>query len=358
MPDITDYPSYKVTSLPPVSALLFNSLSIRSFPDALRIGDASCSAKLLDFCPEFSPLCTVDLLVGGHRCTAEASDTFFLLFHSAFADMRRDDTVGPDERSFPDEIRSALLQALFAPLLESVSKAINAPVKVKGVIFTPQGGKPAEAAAALGFRLSFVPMPRAPSEGNAPEASDSVFWRIAFADGDDAAAVAALFRALPPRKNGILSGLAADIPIDIFFEAGHVSLPADTIKGIEPGDVLIPDEWTLPDKILVRILHTPSSCLTAECSRSGSTATISTPFTDERFMEPTETNDIELQLGFELERRQISFAELSALEPGYVFTLNCDEQSPVTIRVNGKALAKGRLVDLNGTLGVQVLQTM
>ena len=358
MPDSHSYPSYKATPLSPVAALLYNSLSIRSIPGSMRLGDAACSVSLLPSCPLFSPRCSAELMAGGHRCTAEASDTFFLIFHNAFAELRRDDAAVPDERAFPEEVRSAILQALFAPLLGSLSKALSAPIEITSARFTPQGGTPIAAAAALCFSLSFENSLPVPAEGSGLKDSDPVFLRIAFANGDDAAAAAGLFHALPPRRNGFLTAAAAGIPIDISFEAGHVSLPADAVKSLGSGDVLIPDEWTLPGRLTARILQGPSSHLAAECSHEGPSATLSTPFTDDTYMESTETNDIELRLGFELERRQITFAELSALEPGYVFALNCDEQSPVTIRVNGKALATGRLVDLNGTLGVQVLQTL
>ena len=75
-------------------------------------------------------------------------------------------------------------------------------------------------------------------------------------------------------------------------------------------------------------------------------------------MDSTEQNDIDIRLSFELDRRLITVGELASLEPGYVFTMDGSGQSPVTIRANGKAIARGRLVDLSGTLGVQLTETL
>ena len=75
-------------------------------------------------------------------------------------------------------------------------------------------------------------------------------------------------------------------------------------------------------------------------------------------MENPELNEIDIRLSFELDRRIITVGDLESLTPGYTFTLNCDVMSPVTIRANGKAIARGRLVDLDGTLGVQIAETL
>ena len=66
------------------------------------------------------------------------------------------------------------------------------------------------------------------------------------------------------------------------------------------------------------------------------------------------TDDIEVTLAFELERRTITVGELKSLEPGAVLRLTADPEAPVTIRANGAPIAKGRLVDLNGVIGVQL----
>ena len=67
--------------------------------------------------------------------------------------------------------------------------------------------------------------------------------------------------------------------------------------------------------------------------------------------------ELELPVVFELERRLLAVRDVEALAPGYTFALGCDALAPVTLTVNGRAVARGRLVDLNGTLGVQLTET-
>ena len=51
----------------------------------------------------------------------------------------------------------------------------------------------------------------------------------------------------------------------------------------------------------------------------------------------------------------MSLAEIAALTPGYTFPLAVDPSAPVTLRAGGQNIGSGRLVDLNGTLGVQII---
>ncbi len=70
-----------------------------------------------------------------------------------------------------------------------------------------------------------------------------------------------------------------------------------------------------------------------------------------------EQNDMDIRLSFELDSRVITAGDLSTLNPGYAFSFGTEE-SCVTVRANGKAVAKGRLVDMGGVLGVQLTETL
>ena len=65
-----------------------------------------------------------------------------------------------------------------------------------------------------------------------------------------------------------------------------------------------------------------------------------------------------LELCFELDRRLLSMTEIEALAPGYTFAVKSGDPSPVDLRVNGTLLARGRLVDMEGKLGVQITETL
>ena len=64
---------------------------------------------------------------------------------------------------------------------------------------------------------------------------------------------------------------------------------------------------------------------------------------------------MELPVTFELASLQLRVDELAALTPGYTLALGGDIASvPVSIRVGGRLLARGRLVDVGGMPGVQI----
>lgn len=65
---------------------------------------------------------------------------------------------------------------------------------------------------------------------------------------------------------------------------------------------------------------------------------------------------LELPVTFELDSLQLRVDELAALRPGYTLALGGDIASvPVGIRVGGRMLARGRLVDVGGMPGVQIV---
>ncbi|MFT5591921.1 MAG: type III secretion system YscQ/HrcQ family protein [Oceanicoccus sp.] len=68
-----------------------------------------------------------------------------------------------------------------------------------------------------------------------------------------------------------------------------------------------------------------------------------------------ETSEIELNVDFVCGQKNISISELDAVNPGYVFELNQDISSLVTIEVNGAKIGEGRLVEVDNRLGVQVV---
>ena len=74
-------------------------------------------------------------------------------------------------------------------------------------------------------------------------------------------------------------------------------------------------------------------------------------------MDSNKQTDMDILLSFELDRRIISAGELATLSPGYVFNFG-EEEAAVTIRANGKAVARGRLVDVDGKLGIQLTDTL
>lgn len=66
-------------------------------------------------------------------------------------------------------------------------------------------------------------------------------------------------------------------------------------------------------------------------------------------------NDIPLQISVELGRVPTTAEEVVALKVGHVFDLNRVAGEPLDLSVNGKVVARGELVEIDGNLGIRIL---
>lgn len=66
-------------------------------------------------------------------------------------------------------------------------------------------------------------------------------------------------------------------------------------------------------------------------------------------------SDIPLQLTVEVGRLPVTAEEIVGLKAGHVFDLRRGAAEPVDLSVNGKIIAQGELVEVEGNLGVRIL---
>lgn len=340
------HPTYKAPTLIREKALLQNSLSLRPAPWSTTFGTGEAMLQLLTEVPAFSPACVIDLDIDGTSWTLELDDTTLLLRHSVFTGSGQK----TDERALPPEVRRALLQSLLEPPVSGLSGLLNRPILLRDVRFS--SAQTVAPAFSLGFssRLSAC--------NGLPE--QTVFLRLSPLKAEYAAMLVESLRTLPQRECGPLHETLKGVPLEVGLESGYLLLKPEEAAGLAAGDVLLPDAWTAPETLTVRIRHTSTSCLAAPCAVMDGNAVLSSPLSEEpdSFMNDSEQKSIDIRLSFELDRRLITLGELEALTEGYTFALNGDMQAPVTIRANGKAIARGRLVDMNGVLGVQISETL
>ena len=74
--------------------------------------------------------------------------------------------------------------------------------------------------------------------------------------------------------------------------------------------------------------------------------------------EPEQVNaldDLPIELNFDIGSIPISLRELKCVREGFIFEIQSPGHNPVRIRVNGKLIGSGELVQLNGCMGVRVL---
>jgi type III secretion protein Q len=70
----------------------------------------------------------------------------------------------------------------------------------------------------------------------------------------------------------------------------------------------------------------------------------------------TAIDGLTLTVHVELAARRMSLESLARLRPGQVLELDCKATDPVDLIAEGRRIARGELVDIEGRLGVRVTQ--
>lgn len=349
MAEAVYYPSFRPSFLSPEKAALQNCLCLRDFPWRAPFGSGAVLLSPLPDAPDFSAACVVELELDGTLWQLETDSTAMLLRHDIFRSSE-DDTPVPDERLLPDEVRRALLESLLEPVLAALRAALDRPVVVRDARFAPESHKDVSPFSA-GFKAAFTGEDR-------PDMT--AFLRLVPRKKEDVSVLTGAVRAFPVRRSGPLHAVLKAVPLEVTLESGYLLLSTRDVADLHREDVLIPEAWTLPETLTLRVRRGSAKDLTAVCDISGGQAVLRSPLSEEPdpIMDNPDLKDMDIRLSFELERRIITIGELEALAPGYAFALESDMNAPVTIRANGKAVARGRLVDMDGTLGVQIAETL
>ena len=144
------------------------------------------------------------------------------------------------------------------------------------------------------------------------------------------------------------------------FIAGEMFLNARELSSLENGDVLIPEEFYLKDNKLKATLGLNELCFDLKDSQAilnSCSQKTSIYHKDENMSDSNNTIDpssIDFKVRFELDNKLMMLDELNALKAGSVIAIGANAQSPVQVVVNDKCIASGKIVDLGGTLGIQI----
>jgi len=155
----------------------------------------------------------------------------------------------------------------------------------------------------------------------------------------------------------------ADLPLELGVEVGRMRLTLRELRGVEPGDVLLPAAW-----------HPAEGCVYL----SAPPLRVRVPWPDSAAGPWTEVNDrahqseesdmadkdeaqglgaVEVELGFEIGRVRMTVDELSDLGEGR--TLDLPNQAgpgvEVAILGGGRRIGTGRIVSVGQGLGIQIV---
>jgi type III secretion system YscQ/HrcQ family protein len=270
----------------------------------------------------------------------------------------------------PAELKPALLALTLEPLLDRASQAL-------GHV----------------FRLA-LPHPWSQEDGarpkdSGPENSANESFILPFTLTDNTGNPAGAGLALIPLSAAALSALtdmiklfprrpAADcsaLPLSLSLCVARESFPVKILREAEPGDVLrfsCPAKPALTLEVYGRTLWTVSlankkitieGVLNKNPEEAAMSATLEnagTPAAKDKApglspgLSQEDINALEITLNLELDERRITIGELAALGPGQILDTTASLEAPVTIKAGGKAVGKGRLVEVGDNLGVLI----
>ena len=331
---------YRPPTLSADAVRLTNCLLIRSSPFCGTLsGAVSATAVVTPLPPAFIPEVTLTLRVNDARWFVGLSSLDFLRLHPIFS---APEIQATDVRLLPDELKTALIETLSAPLSEALSQSLGTSVTLESADYRPVTFS---ASAGLTITLTRDAVSHVVNLSLQPTNSaalDDVLPRLAV---------------LPRRQEGFLTEAAASVPLRFAVTAGSVLLSAEAAAALAAGDVVFPETW-LPNtgKVNVSLYSDRTPVLSAEADLAQHTGTLTKIQFIPHEASMAELENLDVKLTFELEERTLSVADLKSLAPGYTFTLTSDADSPVTVRANGRPIARGRLVDVGGTLGVQITE--
>ena len=336
-------------SMPPLRAALGNALYPLPAPFVYQGDLGAFTLRPLQGAAAFRPQAVCVLGWRGGHWLLGMDNTDVVRLHPALAGVS-------ENTPLPDFLLPALLELVFEPLLARLSLALGEDVHWRGMAETPP---PQEEALPLECVLE--------SQGRRAVTLLSLH-------APHAEAVSDLALALRPWRR-LSQTATVNLPVSI--QAGTVRLGMAECSALAPGDVLLPDQWHLSGgrALLVLPPARDGQHRVLPCTLKGRTLTVEgTPIvtSPEFFMEQQQTPPTEsapedspcpagiaaaweVDVCFELEHRLMTVDEVAALQPGCTLALGVDAQSPVTLRVQGKMLGTGRLVDVDGIVGVQIL---
>ena len=219
------------------------------------------------------------------------------------------------------------------------------------------------------------------------------------------------FAHILPEYNVLSSEFLAKIPFPIRMDLGELNLSLRELKGLHQYDLLLPEKSYFTAGV-IHLRLSPSLGFTVRLKNN--TCTVITPlesyrahmdnneydFDDDfkKFLEDipetlygndafpekseeeeeegyehaeeiveetqhaqsaeqnTSLDDIEIRLTFDIGNLQLTLGELARITPGHTFDLGKSICKAVSIRANGTLIGKGELVDIEGTIGVSIVE--
>ncbi len=393
------HPQWKTEFMHPIEGLMRNILHTRKQPWAVNISDVPCQVHVPLYgvargtqqtqaahpqalggqllASGIKPLDKVDFYLvvrlGAEPLVVEVGHGFPLTLHPAIADVT-------DDTALPQSLRQAITELLVAPLVDAfgvfmdmqITCEVVASQAVPQVAAAPQNADGSTSLAVVHdmMRQAACALPimlTVPERGALQAISVPC---IAYVMGQASAGL--LYQKISTLPSHVHDIAGLSVPVSI--EAGSMTLTAAECASLHVDDILLPENYPAKEgRVTLRMSQCFMPCALSEgnatveaivpiekgplASDQGENAMSSeeNSAAEQVSADAVHTAALEVTVSFELERRNMTLAELSVVAPGYTFALGVNALAPVTLRVGDKVFGTGRLVDLGGTMGVQVM---
>lgn len=335
-------PAYVLPAQSPLETQVRNVLHTRNQPWRVMLGSKPCDLSVPVTAMPFQPAYRVHIRCGEAVWLLDVAGNLPLRLHPALAAVNAN-------AELPQALCHAVIDLLVAPHATALGGLLATSVACESV---PVEGP-----------LAFAPSCTIPLLLTIPDLPEGLAVPLALhlPDRDAALTLAARLMELPAVRCG-----RSHVTVPVSVEAARMPLTLSELASLAPDDILLPGAYpAMQGRVLVTV---PGSVI--HCSLAGRIATVDTIVNTESLREAPVTEEqtssaaacaavdvdgLEVTMTFELERRLMTVGDLATVAPGYTFALGVDPLAPVTLRVAGRAVGMGRLVDIGGTVGVQVM---
>jgi len=144
------------------------------------------------------------------------------------------------------------------------------------------------------------------------------------------------------------------------MEISRIQLPIQEINQLQPADIILLDEARFQQQGMIRLcLNSGVSCEAVFTSPQKNALTITTEWNNMADNEPKQAvnqiDQIPVLLSFDLGQKTLAFNEVKQLRPGYILELSGMLPEVVQIRSQNRLVGTGELVEIDGRVGVRIL---
>ncbi|MBE8215686.1 MAG: type III secretion system cytoplasmic ring protein SctQ [Endozoicomonadaceae bacterium] len=290
------------------------------------------------------------------KCSIDGLETIVQLNHSIFDHIKIGKTDMKEIiKTLPDPILMGSLNLIFKHILDHLKTLLEKPITLINLEWTTKPITPA-----LSIVLEINNQKHMGLLGITPQHTS-------------------LLESIPYNQNPALD----HIPIPMALEVGRTRLSTKKVSQLDIHDIIFFEKnWQQEDTHFLAKISEKTAFLT---TLSNTTITVvqkvSLDMTDDlddfdddddfdmdhdhelNQIDSSDTNNttsdmnqIPIQLTFNVGEQSIPLGDIKQLAPGFTFQLHKDINNPVTIQANGKALAEGELINVNGQLGVRIIK--